>query len=264
MWIVRRWPLAVVIGLAFIASCGRVRQGQFGEPLEPFDADVMEVVVEVDAAPGAAPLFDPLPSGVSPWRVTRTNLARLFGPGVEVRVPMSLAQVGSLSTDAAMFSSSALLDLSTAHAEAPKEGQVRFHVMFLAGVFVDDDGVAQPGVAAANVAGTRVLAVFSGRPGQGDATPSFAAAAQQAAVVHEIGHALGLVGLDTPMVNAHAKRGDPGHCAVPDCVMADRGAPASQVQSLLSAGADRPSLGLFGPECLRDIDARRQQKRANR
>ena len=77
---------------------------------------------------------------------------------------------------------------------------------------------------------------------------------EQVTLVHEFGHAIGMVNRGVPMVEDHHDTDHGAHCSNPDCVMywTVEGADiVGFIQSRLLGASDV----LFGPECLADFDA---------
>lgn len=249
------------VALAFAHACARTNQTLDGQEQSLFRADVERVVVEVDAMPGTLVRFHRLPSGVRPWDITRANLRRVIGPNVrEVVVPAGWPDVGTINTGRTTFSADDLIELSADHAQPSAPGEVRFHVMILDGTFVDESGQLRPEVEGAHVERTNVVAYFGQHVR--DIEPDLAAIFQQLTIVHELGHAAGLVNLETPQVRPHERIDDGGsHCAVPTCVMHSKDAHKTLLTRLRDPGLSGPdALVVFGPACLADLDARRARE----
>ncbi len=193
-----------------------------GDGVEPFGAEVSRWALEVDAVPGAEPLVGPLGRVPDPWTLALDNLAALAArPGVSIEVPGSLEDVGPLEgLPGAEYRVSDILDLSAASRDLPGSSEVAtFHVLFLDGVYRDEAG-PRPDVLGLSIDGASVIAVFSpavaAAAGRADGLRAFV---EQTTLVHELGHAVGLVDDGLPATSDHADRAHPAHCARQDCVM---------------------------------------------
>ncbi len=87
------------------------------------------------------------------------------------------------------------------------------------------------------------------------ATPNVARFTEQSALIHELGHTVGLVDAGLPLASTHEDPEHPGHCTDPRCVMywANEGGAA-----LFRFAAERVQTGssvLFDDACLGDARA---------
>jgi len=79
------------------------------------------------------------------------------------------------------------------------------------------------------------------------------AAAEQSTLVHEIGHAIGLVNDTVAMTwGLHEDKSNPNHCTNPNCIMFKQNNGSEARQRIMGA-RDESGLILFGHECLTDL-----------
>ncbi len=206
------------------------------------------IIVEVDAMEGARPSFAPLRNGFSPWVVLERNLEALAPPSSEgFSYPHSDEQVGSLDAAAGgAFSDDDIRALAERHRDLDRGGRdAHFHILFLNGEYAGN--TQQAHARALNIGGTRIIAVFGAAAAEDS---GFEKMVEQSAMVHELGHAFGLVNLGMPDVSGHSDPSSPLHCNEKNCVM---GAYSTIVEGTYHflEGDEIPLL--FGPKCRQDV-----------
>lgn len=240
----RRRTTAIALALAGF-GCSQKADDPAAVPLKK----ARYVVVEIDAMPGATPSFTPLQGGVSPWVVLERNLQALSPPSLEgLTFPRSVEEVGSIDTTGEKFTDDEILELADRHEDVEAGAEdAHFHVLFLDGSYAEN--TQQSRARAIHIGGTRVIAVFGAASGHDS---DYERVAEQSALVHEFGHAFGLVDLGIPDVSGHSDRQSPRHCNESDCVMGAYATLTSEAHRFLQGGL--PPV-LFGPKCQRDLSA---------
>lgn len=247
---------------ASVAGCGERDGG--GEPTWQreglFGDGVQEVILEVDYQPGAAPYteYDGARQG-SPWELTEANLARLFeGNGAALTIPRTLEEMQEIGAQEGPFDVDALLELSEQHRDvASTEAARSFHVLFLDGYYEDEDGV-QRGVLGVSIGDTGVIAMFkpvidsTGGRLVGAATERFV---EQTTLVHEFGHAAGLVNNGLEMATDHHDEEHGAHCDNDGCVMFWQNEGTGGLIDFVRRYVIEGDLVVFGGDCLADVDA---------
>jgi hypothetical protein len=251
----QRAHIAFFISLA-ISACysTKTRDGPVTVTLS--DELVQAAVFELDYVESAAPAVAPLKGGLHPFKVAARNARRLLGSSVsgEVQMPMHLDQMGVIPESLARMSyaDADIEAISERTLETPASEETRvFHVLFLDGMYQDEDGKMRPKVLGAHLSGFDVLAIFTSVIRRSGHQPDILALVQQAALVHELGHAIGLVDEGLAMQSPHHDDSHPGHCTNPNCVMSHL---ATLPSTALTAVDDSFAPILFGSECLQDVD----------
>lgn len=212
--------------------------------------EARRIVIEIDAMPAAIPSFAPLENGVSPWVIFEHNLARLASPNIEgITLARSEWEVGHLEGDfGEKYSEDEVLELAERYRDLDTGAdEAHFHILFLDGEYAEN--TQQNRVRALHMGGTRIIAMF------GSVSPfasDYERVAEQSALLHEMGHAFGLVDLGMPKVSDHSDPESPRHCSESDCVMGAYSIFPSEARQFLQGG---PVPLLFGPSCMADVSA---------
>lgn len=226
-----------------------------------------EVTVEVYYETGAQPYDGTFSSGTRDlWEILEENLSSIFQYRTQMptlHVPMTIAEMTEVAdSNSTGWTIDEMLSYHKSHkGPNPTETHARFYFYFVRGLFENNDGQTQPQVIGLNITNTPVLFIFkdvirntatSLPPVLGDVTRRFV---EQSTLVHEMGHALGLVNNGVPMHEDHQDVAHGAHTLNPDCVMyyLNEGASdmADFVQELIASG----SVILWGPEVLADVQA---------
>ena len=228
--------LFIIITLAFF-GCGKDKDVRDARNLNPnettknYFTSSTKLVVEVAYESGQEPYADGntltiAGETVALWEVLERNLTALFvGRTVipTITVPKQLAAMKELPVQSkASWTPEDILKLAEQHRSGRSStSETYFFVVFLAGVF--NDGTAdRPTTVGVSLGGTTVVAIFKDvvRQTGTSALGYVPRYVEQATLVHEIGHALGLVDNGLPMKVAHKDAdGHGAHCNNPDCVM---------------------------------------------
>jgi hypothetical protein len=218
---VRAWSLAAALlstAVAFGGCLGSGPGGLFAQDAGPKDflssKTYTKWVIEVDVAPGMEP-----PSGVLDLARQRMESLANKPAGVEVRQ-------GSLPSRGGTWTDKDILDFSDAHRDVDTSGKTAaLHVMFLDGQYAKT-GVLGVTYTAKDGSSSGPVAIFaqSIKGGCGALCLSGTAPAFRTVLVHELGHAVGLVDNGIPMAQPHEAatcNGEPdrGHSSNPNSVM---------------------------------------------
>jgi hypothetical protein len=223
-----------------------------------FEAGVTRVVLEVDYQTGAAPETGRYALGTrDAWGIFNTNIRRIFreAPQRDLVVPTTLDEMQELEIEPPAdggFSVSDILGIARAHQDGRSTNAERvFYVLFLDGYLRTQSGDPNTQIIGVSLGATGIIAMFKPVIRQS----SVARFVEQTTLVHEFGHAIGLVANGLPTTGPHHDAEHGAHCANRDCVMyyAHEGLAdlASWVARVLATGDSV----LFGAECLGDIDA---------
>jgi predicted Zn-dependent protease len=184
-----------------------------------------QVQVEVAYEQGAEPYTGIGIGGRSLWDFLEENLNALFQgreQKVEVLVPKELGQMQALPTQSTdSYSADAIQALAQGvrrHQSGPNHAD--FIVLFLNGRYQDASG-KKSSVLGVSLSGTSVIAIFKPvvRETLDEGSEFVPKYVEQSTLVHEMGHAFGLVDNGLPAVNPHHDAEHGAHCKNPHCVM---------------------------------------------
>lgn len=233
-------------------SCGRTTERKSSEVkqnVSPIFSSA-EVHVEVYYEEGAEPYTEGL-AGVDLWTLLKSNLEALFqGKSITVKVPVSLGQMTKLMPQSkSSWSANDVLDLSRNYPVSPSTGITKFQIFFLKG-FAEGN----PQVIGFHISNTKVMAIFkdvvkNSSSGPLSLVPKYV---EQATLIHEMGHALGLVNNGLPLTSSHQDEAHGAHCKNPDCVMYYSNEGASDMIQFAVKASKNLSPVMFDKQCLDD------------
>lgn len=264
----RRLTCTALLSLALsTASCGSGSTsgpGTPGDPSDPMTADPIdhlyaktttELPLEIDYQVGAEPYTGTLISADT-WNLFRVNADALFNKQKNVTVPSSLAQMESLSDiSGSDFTSQQILDIATKHrGTLSTTNSTSFYVLFLNGYFNDGKTVRQD-VLGVSIGKTGVIAMFKPVIASTSVFPNTRKFVEQSTLIHEFGHAVGLVNNGVAMVEPHQDDAHGAHDSASSCVMyyANEGSSAAVEFVRNLRNGDEV---LFDSKCLADVAAR--------
>lgn len=230
-----------------------------GQPsaLELYGPDIKTIAFEIDYAKGAEPYTGALLGNGDGWNLFADNAARLFeGTDKTLKIPRALDQMEELAdVTGEDFTADTILSIAKQHRDLPNTADTAtFYFIWLPGYYADESGRREE-VLGVSLWDTGVLAMFKpviASTGSGGPGPGVERFVEQATLVHEFGHAAGLVNNGISMATPHQDEEHGAHCDNQDCVMyyAIEGASdlVSYVQKVILAG----DTDLFGDECLAD------------
>ncbi len=197
------------------------------------------------------------------WSVTRTNMQRAL-QGKTITVPSALSDMEELTdVTGTTFRSADVLDIAQRHRTTISTATlVSYYVVFLNGYFVDDAGKVQKNVLGVTAGDSGVIAMFKPvirSASGGRAATSASMFVEQSSLVHEIGHALGLVNSGIPLSTKHQDSAYGAHCTNERCVMYWLNEGAADATDFVRQYVSTGSEILFGSECLADLDAAAQK-----
>lgn len=227
------------------------------EPIRLFTSAIQRIVVEVDyAGIDAAPYIDSLTKNY--WDIFQVNADKLFEvsePTIEIPDELSeMEDIGAVSNRT--YPTFVIQALAGEFRDTLSSDTVAsFYILFLDGLY-EVDGVAQDNVIGVSIGDTGVIAIFKPVIEKIGATDDSRAMGEQATLVHEFGHAVGLVNNPVPPQADHHDSEHGAHCTNEDCVMYYLNERPNELTSfvggLLGIGADTI---LFDEQCLNDIRA---------
>lgn len=253
----------------FFSSCGSDDSGliehsqmvrvQTTQNLRHLLKDVEKIKVDVKYEPGGEPYTDKNFRNRHYWTFLESNLKAIYderGMNVELEVPKELSDMTMIQIqNKDSWTAEEVVNLvNSLDYTATTDKLGVYKVVFLKGYF-KSNGTVKNTVLGINVTGTTIIAIFKdvvedmGR--QRD--DNIAKFAEQSTLVHEIGHALGLVNNGVAQVEDHHDHEYGAHCSNPDCVMYWKNEGATDmikfIQDYFSSGSEV----MFGDKCMNDL-----------
>lgn len=227
-----------------------------------FYQQMKTIQVEVAYEEGAEPFMSRFNANDDLWALTRNNLEALFSgrpEPIEVNTPLSLNEMTSIpNQNKDSYTLQDIVDYSKnlrVGTNTQTDGNI--FILFLDGFYQEDD-TNRTNVLGVNIVGTTITAIFKPVVTSSGGTllsPNQHRLVEQTTIIHELGHALGLVNNGVQLTSQHHDADHGAHCTNTDCVMyfqnEGSGAMANFVQSYLGTGTTI----LFGPECIADCEA---------
>ena len=215
--------------------------------------NIERVSFEVDYQTGAEPYTFSLLTAGGTWQLFRRNVEAVYDPlGASIDVPESLEQMQSLGPSTATdYSAQDILAIAEAHREsADSDTTQTYYIVFLDGLFRGENG-PDPQVIGVSIGDTGVIAMF--KPVyDGQLGASFL---EQTSLIHEFGHAVGLVNRTVALTSNHHDAEHGNHCTNQQCVMFWQNEGLSDLLSFVQRYIFGDDTVVFGPECLADINA---------
>lgn len=200
-------------------------------------------------------------SGKSIWDITESNLNEIYkqrSKTVTISVPTELSEMTKLpDSNKTSWSSSEIISLIEAHtATKLNKDNPKVFAVFLPGYFKTDDGTINSGIIGVNLTGTTIIAIFK------DVVKDLSAGntnvekfAEQSTIVHEIGHAFGLVSNGVSPTSAHYDEPHGAHCTNQNCVMYWQNEGKKDLSEFIKKVISSGNSVLYGDECLQDFKA---------
>ena len=247
--------LVVVI----VSGCGGDDGGgdDDDDPPGVFDPAITEVRVEIDYETGQAPYTGPIIGFGDAFAISTANLGRIFAGAKTVTLPTTTAAMQDLGAIAdEELTGDDLLAIAADHRDQRSAGNVyTYYVVWVSGLFTDGSG-PRPNVLAVSIGGTGVVAMFKDViAGTGGVVPNVEKFVEQSTLVHELGHAIGLVANGVATTSAHHDQAHGAHCTNDACVMYYLNEGAGDMAAFAQQYVTSGDAILFDAACLADVDA---------
>jgi hypothetical protein len=257
-----RWFILILI----CCSCSKskdVRVQKFS--LSPFENTqnyfkaTKKLVVDVIYESGQAPYTNLTIQGSPLWQLTEENIAALYlGRKVipELVIPKELTQMKEISVqNKKSWTAQDLINLAQEHRTGQSSEELsHFVVLFVAGYFNNgsQDFTNTIGI---SLGGTTIVAIFKDvvkTMDTGLGNPLVPKYLEQATVIHELGHALGLVDNGLPMHEPHKDPENGPHCENQKCVMYWMNEGHQNLRQFVIRMINEGSVIMFDEQCLND------------
>jgi len=241
--------ITLCLGISGVVACS---DSENAEGLDLFADDVRTISIEIDYQQGAQPYDEsPILNGANPFTLLRTNIHELFSESpAELIIPDSIddmEQLNDISTS--RFTRTEILDIAEQHRDLTSTHEApSFYVIFLDGTYQEADRNAE--ILGVSFEGRRLIAIF--KPViKTEENPEIV---EQINLIHEIGHAIGLVDAGIPMVDNHldtSRNAGDHHCDNPNCIMY-YGYESGRAEDIVD-DLRRGDSVLFDQACLADV-----------
>jgi len=273
---------SIILLLAALAMCATsCVEGPFGlgngnngpgqEPAKSFShraglfgPDVTKVTFEIDYQEGAEPYTSFTIRPGNPFLLSEANIEAMFeaaGTNPEIVLPKQLEQMDRFPADFEArenYSAQELVDLSETYRDVPATTAERsFHILFLDGYFRDDSGERR-NVLGVSIGDTGVIAMFKPVIDNNSFSVQFI---EQTTLIHEFGHAAGLVNNGVDIVIDHHDEEHGAHCNNDDCVMYYLNEGSSGLVDFVRQYVTEDNPVVFGEQCIEDIAAEGERLR---
>jgi hypothetical protein len=259
--------LAPLFLTLFYTNCS-LPSGSEIAPLFPFRTNahyyfqqIQALNMEVYYEPTAQPYTGNTVQGRPYWGIVKENLIAIFqyrSQPPAVNVPTTLAQMTQIpAQNKSAWTNEDILALAeTYRQQLPDDANGRFYIYFVRGYYNDGSGPNQ-GVIGVHINTTPIVMIFKDVIENSGQNPNGPAAKfmEQSTLVHELGHALGFVNLDVPMVTPHEDLNHPGHTTNSNCVMYWLNEGTSDLAQFVQQYLVSNSVVMWGPEVKADAQA---------
>ncbi len=250
-------------GFVFMAGCSgdsddnTMSGGEsFALDLTALYSEVNSIAVQVAYEPDAEPFTGAAINTTQCWEVLEENLKALFEGRViepDIFVPEDLSEMEPIpAQEEETWTAAEIIDLAGNIWDRPQGFSVEdFYVLFLKG-YLEKDGVENRQVIGVSVVGTPVIVVFKDAILRSSNVYDVLIFVEQATLVHEFGHVMGLVDNGIPMVSDHLDPDHLRHCTNEECVMYWQNEGAADLKEYVQKMISTGSLVMYGDECLDD------------
>jgi predicted Zn-dependent protease len=243
-----------ILGQLILAGCGDGgTTPETPDAKSLFSKDVTELIIEVDYQEGAEPFTGSAATIDDLWGLFRANAQALFKQTPRtITVPSTLGDMEKITDITAEdFTSNDIVALADKHRNKTNAGAVyTFYVIFLDGYYKDSEG-RRDNVLGVSLGSTGIIAMFKPVIGT-SATSKFV---EQTTLIHEFGHAVGLVNNGISMVTTHQDSENGRHCTNNSCVMYWANEGLVDLIEFAKKFITSSSVVVFGDECLNDAAA---------
>ena len=228
---------------------------QVENSLSIFSPDITVFRVNVIYELGAEPYTGALGlSGSDTWDVTQSSFQQLFSEHSNrtIQTQSTLNEMTEIPDQGVnQWNSSQLVSLGESVAPSLVQGtEVSLSIIFVNGTFNGSNTIL--GVQIGSYPFAFIFKDVVVGVGGGDLAQKYV---EQATVVHEVGHAIGLVNNGVPMVIDHEDRAHPHHTTNENCVMYWAVESSNNILTFLTDIITGGQLELFGTESLQDARA---------
>ncbi len=249
--------LFATISLFIFSTCRKDDTPPAEVPLvDLFYKNMRTLSLDVAYEPGAEPFLETI-SGAETWRFTERNIEILFSERpveLDVFVPYQLADMTLIpNQNKNDFTANDIRNIATRHQKITgTEEDGALFVVFLNGSFRQQNTTSE-NVIGVHLNNSNIIAIFKPLVMASGVSRTVREFVEQSVVIHEIGHAIGLVENGIPLTSSHHDEDNPAHCTNQDCVMFWQNEISFTMTSFVQNFRDGVETLIFGQECVDDV-----------
>lgn len=217
---------------------------------------VSQINVNVFYEPDAEPYEGNTLNGFAYWSILEANIAALYESRSmipDIYVPRTVREMTEIPVqNKSSWSAQDVYDLAqsviSGYSSSPK---ACFYVFFVNG-YLSEDGKNDASVIGASIIGTPIIVVFKDVVRSTGASPTLVKYVEQTTLVHEFGHAMGLVNNGVTLLSRHQDTAHGHHCSNNDCIMYWLNEGLSDLMAFVQRYMATNNPVMFGQECLDD------------
>jgi predicted Zn-dependent protease len=239
--------------LLVITACGKVSTKSSSQKQDPSPIYASaKLDIKVYYEDGAEPYTDNLALlNMSLWDMFQMNIQALFeGRSTVVSVPKTLTDMIKLQAyNKSTWSVEEVQKMAKDYPVSAQTGVTPFQIFFVNGYASDNASII-----GFHISNTKIMVIFkdvikSTATGSAALVPKYV---EQATIIHEMGHALGLVNNGVPMQSSHQDSSHGAHCSNENCVMYYSNEGAGSLKKYIEKIMTEKKLIMFDQQCLND------------
>lgn len=211
-----------------------------------------QVNVKVYYESGAEPYTDNVVAlNMSLWDMFQVNIEALFeGRPTSVTAPKTLNDMIKLQTyNKSTWSVEDVQKMADDYPLSASSGVTNFQIFFV-------NGYASQGnsIIGFHISNTKIMVIFKDviKSSASGPFPMVSKYVEQATLIHEMGHALGLVNNGLPMHSSHQDAPNGAHCSNENCVMYYANEGAGSLKKYIDKVMQEKRIIMFDQQCLND------------
>jgi predicted Zn-dependent protease len=241
--------------ILLISACGKIggtkKSSSENQNVSPIYSSG-HLNIKVYYEEGAEPYTDNVGAlQMSLWDVFEMNIAALFsGRSTILSVPKELSQMVKLQGyKKSTWSVEEVMKMASDYPVSSAKDVTTFQIFFVNGYASESSSII-----GFHISNTKVMVIFksvikSSAVASGDVVPKYL---EQATVIHEMGHALGLVNNGLPMKSSHQDSEHGAHCSNENCVMYYSNEGAGSLKKFIENVIASKKLIMFDQQCQND------------
>ena len=246
-------------------SCGkdktahtkRIIEEQKPDTLKSLIISTEKLNVLIAYEEGAEPFVGDVTEDREVWDIAKTNLEKIYetrNKEVEISVPTKIEEMTKVEASGhLLWTADLIIKQSTKIFGENKQGkETDIQILFLNGHFEGKEEII-----AVNITETLTIAVFKDVLNEMGERESLITKKliEQITIVHELGHAFGLVDAGVDLTSEHHDEDHPHHCTQTNCVMYYANEGKKDIFEYIASHALAEDGSLFGSQCLKDLKA---------